>query len=293
MRRTRALLGLVALVAAVLVAAVLVAPVQQAQASSPGWITICPATHRLSDDPIVYPGQPGASHLHQFFGNRSVNAYSTYTSMLAGSTSCGTTTDKAGYWVPALYEDGRYISPVGLRADGKPTRTSFYYRADNVSSSYKAAHPVESFPRNFRMIAGTAHAHSIAEQPKLGKEIYWGCSDNSTSKLKLPQSCSSGAITLHVGFPNCWNGKVTGTNDTPNVVYPSSGACPRTFPRVLPRVIYRVEYPVGKTTGTITLSSGPSYTIHADFWNTWRQVTLNRLVGTCLRGNKDCGNNPQ
>jgi hypothetical protein len=293
MRRTRALLGLVALVAAVLVAAVLVAPVQQAQASSPGWITICPATHRLADDPIVYPGQPGASHLHQFFGNRSVNAYSTYTSMLAGSTSCGTTTDKAGYWVPALYEDGRYISPVGLRADGKPTRTSFYYRADNVSSSYKAAHPVESFPRNFRMIAGTAHAHSVTEQPKLGKEIYWGCSDNSTGKLKLPKSCSSGAITLHVGFPNCWNGKVTGTNDTPNVVYPSSGACPRTFPRVLPRVIYRVEYPVGKTTGSITLSSGPSYTIHADFWNTWRQVTLNRLVGTCLRGNKDCGNNPQ
>ncbi len=291
--RPRVLLGLVALVAAVLVAALVTVPVQQAQASSPGWITLCAATHRLSDDPIVYPRQPGASHLHQFFGNRSVKASSTYDSMLGGSTSCGTTNDKAGYWVPALYEDGRYINPIGLRADGKATRTSFYYRADNVSSSYKAAHPVQSFPRNFRMIAGTAHAHSVAEQPKLGKEIYWGCSDNSTGKLKLPQSCSSGAITLHVGFPNCWNGKATGTNDTPNVTYPSSGVCPRTFPRVLPRVIYRIEYPVGKTTGAITLSSGPSYSIHADFWNTWRQVTLNRLVGTCLRGGRDCGNNPQ
>jgi hypothetical protein len=291
--RPRVLLGLVAIVAAVLVAGLVSIPVQQAEASSPGWITLCPATHRRADDPIVYPRQPGASHLHQFLGNRSVTAYSTYSSMLAGSTSCGTKADTAGYWVPALYKNGRYVSPVGLLADGDATRSSFYYRADNVSASYRAAHPVQSFPRNFRMIAGTAHAHSIAEQPKLGKEIYWGCSDNSTGKLKLPPNCSTGAISLHVGFPNCWNGKVTGTNDTPNVTYPSSGACPRAFPRVLPRVIYRIEYPVGRTSGTITLSSGPSYSIHADFWNTWQQTTLNRLVSTCLRGNRDCGNNPR
>jgi uncharacterized protein DUF1996 len=283
--------ALLALVAAA--ATVVVAPVQGAQASSPGWITICPTTHTAPDDPIVYPGQPGASHLHQFLGNRSTKASSTYSSMLAGSTSCGSPGDKAGYWVPALYEDGRYVSPVGLRADGKPTRNVFYYRADNVSDAYRAAHPVEPFPADFRLIAGEGHAASVAGQPKLGKEIYWGCSDNSTGKLTLPQSCSSGAISLHVGFPNCWNGKVTGTNDTPNVVYPSSSVCPAGYPRVLPRVIYRLEYPVGTTTGAITLSSGPSYTIHADLWNTWDQATLNRLVTTCLRAGTDCGNNPQ
>jgi hypothetical protein len=288
----RVLLCLVALVAA-LATAFVVAPGNTAQASSPGWITLCPPTHTHPDDPIVYPRQPGASHLHQFFGNRSVNAYSTWSSMRAASTSCGSPADKAGYWVPALYEDGRLVPPNGLRADGNRTRMSFYYRGDNVSSTYKARHPIESFPKNFRLIAGNGHATSIAQQPKLGKEIYWGCSDNSTGKLTLPQSCSSGAISLHVGFPNCWNGKVTGTNDTPNVVYPSSGACPARFPRVLPRVIYRLEYPVGRTTGRITLSSGPSYTIHADFWNTWVQTTLNRLVGHCLRGGADCGNNPR
>jgi len=276
-----------------LVAAFLVAPTDKAQAGSDGWITICPPTHRAPNDPIVFPGRTGASHLHQFFGNRSVKATSTYASMLAGSTSCGTTADKAGYWVPALYEDGRLRPPNGLRADGKPTRMSFYYRANNVSDSYKAAHPVESFPKNFRLIAGTARATSVATQPKLGKEIYWGCSDNSTGKLKLPQSCSSGAISLHVGFPNCWNGKVTGTNDTPNVVYPSSSVCPARYPRVLPRLIFRIEYPMGKATGRITLASGASYTIHADFWNTWQQASLNRLVAKCLRVGADCGNNPQ
>ena len=284
----RAILGLIALAAALVVA-----PVNQAQAGSDGWITICPASHRAADDPIVYPRKPGAAHLHQFFGNRSVRAHSTYSSMLAAATTCGSKPDKAGYWIPALYEDGRHIPPVGLKADGKPTRSVFYYRANNVSDSYKRAHPVESFPRNLRLIAGKAHARSATEQPKLGKEIYWGCSDNSTEKLRFPQSCSSGAISLHVGFPNCWNGKVTGTNDTANVVYPSSSVCPRTHPRVLPRLIFRIEYPVGKTTGRITLASGPSYTIHADFWNTWQQAALNRLVLKCLRVGTDCGNNPQ
>jgi hypothetical protein len=285
--RSRLLLGLLALVAALVVA-----PFGTAQAGSDGWITICPPTHLLKDDPIVYPNKPGAAHLHQFFGNRTAKASSTYSSMLAGSTSCGSSTDKAGYWIPALYEDGRQVSPAGLRADGKPTRSVFYYRVNNISDSYLAAHPVEPFPKNFRLIAGLAHASSVSAQPKLGKEIYWGCSDNSTGKLKLPQSCSSGAISLHVGFPNCWNGRVTGTNDTANVVYPSSGVCPAAYPRVLPRLIFRIEYPVGKTTGKITLSSGASYTIHADFWNTWQQDSLNRLVLRCLRTGDDCGNNP-
>lgn len=290
-RSPHARVALLALIVAV--ATAIVAPAQQAQASSPGWITICPKTHSAPDDPIVYPGQPGATHVHEFFGNRSTQASSTYSSMMAGSTSCGSLTDKAGYWVPALYEDGVYVSPVGFRADGRATRNVFYYRADNVSSTYKAAHPVEAFPPDFRLIAGNSHAVIPADSPKLGKEIYWGCSNNSTGKLTAPPSCSTGAISLHVGFPNCWNGTITGTNDTPNVVYPSSYVCPAAYPRVLPRVIFRFEYPVGTTTGVITLASGANYTVHGDFWNTWVQSDLERLVANCLRSNVDCGNNPQ
>ena len=39
---------------------------------------ICNPGQVLPDDPIVYPGQPGASHLHQFYGNTGANAFSTY-----------------------------------------------------------------------------------------------------------------------------------------------------------------------------------------------------------------------
>ena len=39
----------------------------------------------------------------------------------------------------------------------------------------------------------------------------------------------------------------------------------------------------------LKLSSGPYWTMHADFWNTWRQRRLNELTTTCLRHHKDCG----
>jgi hypothetical protein len=33
----------------------------------------CYLSDIASDDPIVYPGQPGVSHSHTFFGSRSTN----------------------------------------------------------------------------------------------------------------------------------------------------------------------------------------------------------------------------
>src|SRR5262245_26804551 len=64
----------------------------------------CPASHRLPDDPIVFPGKPGASHLHQFIGNRTTDANSTADSLLAGGTTCDDQADTSAYWVPALYQ---------------------------------------------------------------------------------------------------------------------------------------------------------------------------------------------
>ena len=39
--------------------------------------TYCAQSHMLADDPIVAPGQPGAAHLHTFFGNTGAGASST------------------------------------------------------------------------------------------------------------------------------------------------------------------------------------------------------------------------
>ena len=274
-----------ALVVAALLVAAFAIPVGSASASSPGWLLVCPYTHSSTTDPIVFPGMTGMSHLHDFFGNISTGATSTYASMTAAPTTCKAASDTAGYWVPALYRNGVKVSPSGSWA-GVKVREQIYYRANNLAAGTK----VRAFPPDLRMVAGNGHATSVAGNPMLGKEIYWGCSDNSeTGKLTAPISCATGIITLHVGFPNCWDGVLTHHNDTAHLTYPKSGHCPSTFPIALPRVIERFEYPVGTTSGAITLASGPTYTVHADFWNTWHQARLDTLVTSCLNAAVDCG----
>lgn len=257
-------------------------------ADSSGWLLKCSYVKSAPDDPIVHPGMAGMSHLHDFYGNKSTAAASSYRSMTAAPSTC-TSGDTAGYWTPALFRNGVKIDPAG--SYGKTTvREQVYYRANNVTGKKT----VTAFPADFRMVAGNAHAAGPAQNPELGHEIYWGCSDNSEhGKLTAPQDCKTGVITLHVGFPNCWNGVLSPADDTPNVTYPKSGSCPAGFPIVLPRLIERFEYPVGTSSAGITLASGPVYTVHADFWNTWQQAALQKLVANCLNAHKDCGTNPK
>lgn len=56
----------------------------------------------LYDDPVRYWGQPGASHCHEFFGNRDVNAFSTARSLRVFSVSfaAGANLNGSAYWEP-------------------------------------------------------------------------------------------------------------------------------------------------------------------------------------------------
>jgi hypothetical protein len=305
-RHYKAIVGLAALgnmrtrvFAVVVLAVAILMPSSPAFAGSPGWLMRCPLTHSAMDDPIKFPAQPGASHLHDFLGAKDANAFSTYGSMRAGGTTCGTVSDTGGYWTPALYRNGVKINPAASWA-GRATRQQVYYRDNSVASSYR----ITAFPANFKMVVGNGHATTLADanmvmgsgiSAKLGSEIYWGCSDNSESgKPTAPVNCATGIITLHVGFPNCWNGIQSGGDEIAagNVKWPKSGLCPSTHPIALPRLIERFEYPVGPDSTGISLAAGNVYSAHADFWNTWDQSALQSLVDRCLNGNTDCGTNP-
>lgn len=77
----------------------------------------CGFSHRNQDDPIVSPGQPGSSHDHTFFGNRSTDAFSTLASLRAGGrTTCNERADRSAYWAPTLYVAGRAVEPLALIA---------------------------------------------------------------------------------------------------------------------------------------------------------------------------------
>jgi hypothetical protein len=79
-------------------------------------------SHMLPDDPIRNYGQPGASHLHCFFGGGSTNAFSTYKSLRQHSLdsfASGTDANGTGYWYPCPLVQNPYSNGknYAIRAD--------------------------------------------------------------------------------------------------------------------------------------------------------------------------------
>ena len=239
----------------------------------------CDASHRAPDDPIVFPGQPGAAHMHEFFGNTSTKARSTYRSMRGKPTTCDFPGDTAAYWAPSMYDSDGQLIPA--------RRMSVYYR-DRPQES----RDVTPFPRNFRMIAGSP-------QPDV-----WGfnCDGTALSRTALIDCSGESAghtyVRATVIFPNC--GKLDGdgkivkdsADHRRHVVYPisASAGCPASHPIQLPHVKFNVRYDVSdciaagcrlsSDMGAPCARNGCS--LHADFWNTWNQKALVNLVRSRL-----------
>lgn len=241
----------------------------------------CLYSHSLMDDPIIFPGQPGASHLHDFFGNTGVHASSTFESMLAGETTCRVPSDTAGYWTPTAYLNGVQIQPTVMR---------IYYLGS-------ATRTPETIPPGLQMVGGNRNATSPAANP----HVSWFCGRTksvTTPREDTPYDCSPYAqyafvdgIVAVIDFPSCWNGTGLSPDD---VTYPVGGACPAGFGHVIPKLSERVHFGVMNPLAldgsvAFTLSSGPWYSLHADFWNTWQQERLDQLVADCLVAKAHCG----
>ena len=234
--------------------------------------TVCDFSHEAPDDPIVKPNQPGASHLHQFFGNATTSADSTYDSLRAGGTSCRASQDASGYWVPALYKDGAEVQPSSMKV---------YYRAGRHDPG-----SIKAFPAGFRVVAGDATATSPQGQRLTG----WVC-QGIPGPSEVPPSCPAGApLTLHVEFPDCWDGVSSDSPDhKSHTAYGRLGTCPADHPVALPSLTLLVHYPITGDPGTVTLSSGSIYSGHADFFNAWDQSFLTSKVDDCLNATVMCG----
>ena len=256
-------------------------------AANPGWIASCNYSHSLSDDPIVFPGQAGASHLHDFIGARTTNAFSTVESLRAGGATCVMPDDKSGYWVPALFKNGVRVLPTATSK-----HALFYYRHAGVSSGIV----MQTIPDGLKMIVGNARATSAAENEgiKTGRIIF-KCGPGSGTDLPAPPSqCESGVMVISYKFPNCWDGvNLDSPDHKSHMAYPSSNRCPATHPVAIPRVEAFTRYPVGTSPiGAITLASGPYFTAHMDFWNGWDPAALKWLLDNCIIAGQDCGKNP-
>lgn len=269
------------------VTTVLAAPIEQpAEAAAPGWIVSCQYSHSLPDDPIVSFRQPGVSHMHDFVGAKTTDAFSTSATLVAGTSTCAMPADESAYWVPALFKNGVRILP-----NGGAKHALFYYRRKGAPTGTN----VQPFPMGLRMIIGNSKAKSAAENPQLGKDIIFKCGPGSTTDLPAPPTqCSSGILVVSLRFPNCWDGKNLDSPDhKSHMAYPSGSRCPASHPVVLPRIESFFRYNVGTgPIGTITFSSGPYYTAHQDFFNAWDPAVLQKLVTNCMNAMVDCGTNP-
>jgi hypothetical protein len=247
-----------------------------AASATPRFHVECPFHHFNGDDPIVFPGvsNPPSGHLHTFLGNKSTKASSTYRSLRRAGTTCGLRADKGAYWFPAVYKNDRRVKPM----DG-----DFYYRARTEPLS-----AIRPFPKSLKIIAGNKNA----TRPQSIKVVGWSCFGSAGTARRKMRDCGSADVKLLVHFPSCWDGVRKDSKDHKShmryaIRKNGRHRCPKSHPVPVPELSYSIRLPFHNGRH-VHLSSGPFYTMHADFWNAWKQRKLRQLVDKCLHGGIEC-----
>jgi hypothetical protein len=237
------------------------------------FVARCMYSHTLTDDPIVKPNQPGASHSHDFFGNKTTDAASTLASLSRGGTTCINRLDKSGYWAPSLTVNGQTVLP---------RFASIYY-----ANAGKPHQRIRTIPRGLKVVAGNA----MAIAPQSLQVAAWNCGadEDDVPLTSAPPTCPGATLTMHISFPDCWNGKDLDSPDhkTHLAYHNRNGTCPAGYPVPLPRLRMNVHYPTTGGPG-VALASGGQYSGHADFFNVWNARELRRLVRQCINAGRIC-----
>ena len=247
----------------------------------------CDFSHMAFDDPIVYPGQPGKSHLHSFFGNTGTNANSTESSLAStGNSTChGGTANRSAYWVPAIVDTG----------DGTPVRPRtiiVYYKTGYDGVRPSDIHPM---PPGLRMISGDPNRNGPVDAP-----AHFTCLGPNTnvSSPYIPGSCAPGnEIWVTVIFPQCWDGVNLDSPDHRSHMASAHDGCPASHPVALPQVAFNIIYPVTSadaikrwrlSSDMYDASKPGGYSLHGDWFNGWRPDIMQAWINNCDRSTTDC-----
>jgi hypothetical protein len=288
-----------------------VPPTQYTTESGGAFRTTCFFSHFTFDDPIVYPNQPGVSHLHTVFGNDALDAYTDLAALLMGKSNCrGGALNRTALWVP---------SSIDLRT-GKPlsAQVMIYYKWGHLFK--RAQHPqLSAVPFGLKMVAG---AKMTDDAPVNAGKIEYKCVGWNTPQQYglhkdtfevIPVTTETAAVVIEKGtfippcpggtkmwqviyFPECWNGvDLDSADHRSHMSYPTTRwdldptgkikSCPATHPVALPKISYEVIYdiPVGdpELATNMGLSSDMyaatgrkkrGYSLHADYFMAWKQT---------------------
>ena len=279
---------------------------------------ICSAGQLAYDDPIVYPGQPGKSHLHQFYGNTAVNAHSTYQSLRTeGQSTCMSPLNRSAYWMPAMLDGrGNVIRPDYIMIYYK-RRPASDPKCDPSSGDPQAMGICVPLPNGLKFVFGF---DMLTGKAPTGS-TYFNCDGAGATQGHYPdivtasKYCPSGSrLGAIVNAPNCWDGKnLDSPNHRDHVSYASYGSwgylkCPSTHPYVIPGFTLGAWYTTDATldrsgtwepgkTVTWHLSSDimsgmapakPGTTFHADWWGAWDNTVMAMWMDNCINKLLSC-----
>jgi hypothetical protein len=239
----------------------------------------CTTSHRGQNDPIVFPGQTGASHDHTFWGNDSTKASTTLTSLLKNTkSSCKPAGDHSSYWVPSLLVKGKAVVPNSITV----------YYGSSLSNHAK----VQPFPQGLRMVVGDPRNQVKGGSREVTNEFYCQGEDHVLTKSGFP-TCTktkTGEMNFDLVFPECWDGKHLDSPDhkAHMAVGGPGGKCPATHPVQVPSLHFVIHYPRGFNPADARLSSGTAFSMHGDFFNAWEKPALAKRVRNCINQSVKC-----
>ncbi|MEP7346739.1 MAG: DUF1996 domain-containing protein [Gemmatimonadaceae bacterium] len=254
--------------------------------------TQCSLSKYAFDDPIVYPGSAGASHLHMFFGNNGVNANSTSQSLMTtGNSTCrGGILNRSAYWMPAMYDTRNGATIV-------PDEATIYYKTGyNMNPA-----SIKPAPTGLSMIVGDKTSSSMQQH------IEWGCANKFINPQgSVPTTCGAGgAVRLTLIFPQCWDGQNLNSPDHKSHMaypiyrnWPQVSSCPPTHPVPIPEITEHFDFPVSSTANPsywrlssdmYSMAMPGGFSAHADWMYGWDPNTMNTFVTMCLNKSLDCG----
>jgi hypothetical protein len=270
----------------------------------------CRPGHLLRDDPIVYPGQPGKSHLHQYYGNTGANASSTYASLRkSGESTCLSPLNRSAYWMPAMLDGrGNVVRPDHVQIYYK-RRPQSDPKCSITSGDPKAEGNCVDLPNGLKFIFG----YDMVTGKTPTGALYYKCGGTGVESSHSPTlaiaatKCNPAAPKARVGAiikaPACWDGKnLDSPNHRDHMAYSGYGTwgyrrCPSTHPYVIPGFTLQAWYDLepGDDVRLWKLSSDDMHpelpkgsTFHADFVMAWDPVIKQLWHDNCINKLLNC-----
>jgi hypothetical protein len=241
-------------------------------------------------DPIVSPGVP-SMHLHQLFGNTSVDVDSTYESLLAfGDSTCdGGPLNRTVYWPPAMLDaDGRVVVPIDMQIYYKAQA----YLSGSLADRQASIAAVQPLPAGLRMVSDSYR---------------FRCENGGPSSQRIPDTCNGGKLLAEVFFPSCWAGIVDGeprldsADHRSHMAFPvrdphwGNLTCPASHPVQLVEITEIITYPAAtdqagwRLSSDLAMGSDDGLTMHADWFGAWDPRILDRWHRECVQAMRNCG----